>query len=126
MSLGKIKTNVKTGIGQLQTSQGLKHMVVWLGIGAALGVIIDLVLEYLMRNYINGWLATQTYIPQRIDGIGIFPNSTFLSYDDLALLISTIVLLFTKRLWLVVGYFIGWYSSSYLGLYTAMGLPKPA
>jgi len=129
MSLGKAKTRVKEGVKQLQSIEGLQRVVVHLGLGVAIGVIVDLILQYIMAALIAGGIMTREQ--QIVKGFTIFPNSfdpttgeAIMAVDDLLLLIITVLLVFSKKFWMVIGFFIGWYFSSYLGLYTALGLEQ--
>jgi hypothetical protein len=139
MSLQKIKTNVKTGVGELKTAEGMKRLLVHLGIGAAIGVIAKLALEAIMWFGLGNALDKAGY--SCLVGFKIYPNATqyrtwdnttqqyvlhtgdFIAWDDLALLLITILLLFTRKLWFVIGFFAGWYSSGYFNLYDSLGLP---
>ncbi len=47
----------------------------------------------------------------------------YMYFDDLILLISSLLLLLTRKWWFVIGYTIGWYTSSYMHLYTLLKLP---
>lgn len=123
MSLGKAKTRIKEGVKELQSVEGLKHTASWLGLGIAIGAIIQLVLEYIWFNVVGTELSTQW----RINGVSIYPNINpdYITGDQVILIVLTVALLFTKKLWLTVGFLIGWYTSGLMGLYSALGLPKP-
>jgi len=123
MSLGKAKTRIKAGVTELQSVKGLKRVAVNLGIGAAIGAIVSLVITYLMMHFIEPALGGEANT--RITGFSIYPNQTYMHYDDVLLLIVTVMLLISRKLWLVVGFFLGWYGSRYMGLYSALGLPTP-
>ena len=131
MSLGKAKSSVKAGVKELTSIKGLKRVLVNLGIGTAIGAIVSLVITYIMMHFIEPALGGEANT--RIVGFSIYPNmvdattgTPYMHYDDVLLLIVTIMLLISKKLWLVVGFFLGWYSSRYLGLYSALGLPTPS
>lgn len=131
MSLGKAKTRIKEGVKELQTVQGMKRVAVRVGIGYAVGTIVDLILCYIFTNFVYPAVKDpETGAIPRFEGFSIFPNSYYtdaagnnvyyMHYDDLLLLIVTVILLFTKKLWFVVGFFMGWYFSSYMNLYGAL------
>lgn len=63
-----------------------------------------------------------------LDGFSIYPFQNvqghyYMYYDDVILLISTVGLLLTKKVWFVLGYFVGWYFSGYFGVYRLLKLP---
>jgi len=127
--LGKAKTRVKAGIKDLQSVQGLKRVAVHTALGAAIGAIVSLLITYIMMHFIEPALGGEANT--RIVGFGIYPNMVdaagvpYMHYDDVLLLIVTVMLLISKKLWLVIGFFLGWYGSRYMGLYSALGLPTP-
>jgi len=123
MSLGKASTRIKAGVKELQSVQGMKSVLKNVGLGAAIGGIVSLVLTYLMLHVFNE--AAGGAANTRIEGYSIYPNQTFVGYDDILLIVVTVLLLASKKLWLVVGFFTGWYVSRYMGLYSALGLPTP-
>lgn len=119
----------------MQSVSGIKRMVVELGIGAAVGVIVDLILAYIFINIVRPALATTEdpigEEPTRIYGFSIFPNQVatdgrpFMHWDDIILIVITVAMVFSKKLFLTLGFFVGWYFSSYMGLYDALSLPHP-
>lgn len=126
MSLRKPVSRIKEGVKELGSPQGIKRVAVHFGLGVALGAILDLILQYIMLNLINPNTDQPTYIV----GFNIMPNHVIdgepvLFYDDILLILLTVMMLFTKKLWFVVGFFTGWYFSSYMGLYDSLNLPKP-
>ena len=141
MSLQKIKTTVKTGFTDLQSAEGIKRTLVHLGVGAAIGVIADLALQAIWTFAGIGDMLAKAGYPCLV-GFSIFPQNTsymawnpttkvyeikqgaWMAWDDVILLAATVLLLLSKKLFFVIGFFIGWYSSSYFGLYDALGLPK--
>ena len=134
LSLGKIKTRVKEGITEVQSVQGIKKVALNFSIGASLGAIVDLILEGIIHNFVQPAIGVK---PTKIWGFGIFPNhhainpatgkdEYWIAVDDLCLIVITLALLMSKKLWLVLGFLTGWYFSSYMGLYQALGLPEPA
>jgi len=130
MSLGKPISKVKEGVKALQSPQGIKRTVVHLGIGAALGALLDIILTYIMTNFIYKWMQDNspdpaTWTKPCFEGFSIFPDQTCLYYDEVLLIVITVFMFFSKKLWLVVGFFLGWYFSRYLGLYAALNLPTP-
>ena len=142
-AIQKVKSRAKEGVNQLQSLSGIKKVAVYFGMGYAIGTIVDLFMEFIMTmlvyplideknpdgTYVNG-IGHHT----RLEGITIYPNHYytneageevgFMHYDDILLLIVTILMLASKKLWLVLGFFFGWYFSSYLGLYNTFNLPK--
>jgi len=116
MSVGKIKAGIK----QATTMKGIPRVLMHLGIGFVLGVIVDLILQKL------AW----TFLPEDKPALNIgfpffisHPEMTYLPWDDLLLLVITVVALFTKKFWLVIGFFLGWYISSDQNLYGALIAP---
>jgi hypothetical protein len=110
--------------------------------GVAMGVLVDLGLNYIFTQYVYPMTDEKNPDGTYKMGLGqhslfikdftIFPDqyvsvggttTYYMYYDDFILLLSTIALLFTKKVWFVLGYFIGWYSSSYGNLYTLLKLP---
>jgi len=143
MSLQKPVARIKEGVKEIQSLTGVKRVLVYLGIGAALGVIVDLIVEMIWWYSGIGEYLNKAGYPALV-GFTIFPNNTsysawnpttkqyetkqglWMAWDDLILLIVTIALLFSRKFWLVIGFFLGWYSSSYFNLYDSLGLPRPA
>lgn len=123
MSLKSIGSKVKTGVGELTSVSGMKKTAMWLGIGAAIGAIVAVVLHYIQLFVINKYAAAYA----KIDGFGIYPNQTTpaLYVEDILLIVISVAMLATKKFWLTIGFVLGWYGSNYLGLYTALGLPQP-
>lgn len=124
--MSKIVEKTKTGVGQITKSP--KTVLMQLAIGGAVGVIIDLILEFIMWHGVSDWINSQEAIPNRLElGWSIFPNQTWIAWDDVLLLIITLGMLlfgwFRKRFWYIIGFFFGWYGSSFLGLYNALLRP---
>lgn len=135
MSLSKVKTKLTSSVTDLKSTQGLKRVALEFGAGAAIGVIVDLLLQFIMYNLVFPsikWYKCQLW------GFNIYPSDAWVTtnpdtgkteghvaYDDILLIVVTVMLLATKKLWFVLGFFTGWYSSSYLGLYVTLGLPEP-
>jgi len=133
MSLGKVKTKITEGVKELGNTQGLKRVVTNFGIGVALGAIVDLILAYIMINIVEPAMGVKA---TRIYGFSIFPNfndtnpdtgnmEPYMPYDDILQIIICVLLLMSKKLWLVIGYFVGFYATSYMGLYYSLDLPTP-
>ena len=121
MSLGKIKTGIK----QATTSEGIPKVILHLIIGFTVGVIADNILEAIVyATSKTGWGRLEVGFKFYI---GV--DTTSIAYDDLILLGISIVLLFTKKLWFVIGFILGWYISSCAGLYgklfKPLGAPSP-
>lgn len=136
MSLGKVKTTLKTGVGELQSTAGLKRVAMHTGIGFAIGAIVFLIIRAIFIHLIYsknglGWLEVHPDHPElpagppMIWGVSIFPDGRDLMYDEVLLIIITLVTLVSKKLWFTIGFFLGWYTSDYLGLYSALGIPVP-
>lgn len=141
MSLGKVKTNIVSGVKDLKTPEGMKRALVQLGVGAILGVIVDLVLQAIWVLGGVGDMLNKAGYPV-LAGVKIFPQDTaygkwnpttktndliqgdFICWDDVILIIITLALLLSKKVFFVIGFFLGWYFSSYLGLWQALGLPS--
>ena len=123
MSLGKLTSKVKDGVGDLKSASGLKHTALHLGMGAAIGAIVSIVMHYIQLFVINKYMAAYA----KFDGYSIYPNQTVkaIYVEDIVLILATVGLLFSKKLWFTVGFFLGWYGSNYMGFYTALGLPQP-
>jgi len=128
MSLSKATTKVKAGVKELQSPAGLKRVFVYGGLGFAIGSIISLVLTYIMEHFVYPYLkenaedpATWTK-PYAVTGYEIFPDAKGITWDSIILIIITVMMLFSKKFWLTTGFFLGWYFSRYLGLYTSLGL----
>ena len=132
MSLGKATGKIKSGVKQLGSVQGLKQTAIHLGTGFAIGTIVDLIMSYIFINFVNPQFKDPTtgYVPA-INGFSIIeghaqPDGTPCIYlDDFIELLVTIVMIFTKKLWLTIGFFLGWYVTSLMGLYYVLGLPTP-
>jgi len=120
MSVGKIKSAVT----QVTTKKGLPQVIMQLAIGFIFGVIADLIMEALVwtTNRKTGWgnleVGFQFYYK--------WPSLTVISYDDLVLLAITIAAFFTRKFWLVFGFFFGWYISSNEQLYDIIAIPLGA
>lgn len=121
----KVKSGITTAV------DNPTKFLISLGVGFGLGIIADLLLEYLARNHIKE-LAGDT-LDKRIAlpfdfwvltelGEG-WKNS--LSYDDAILLVITIFMLFTKKFVTTFGFFLGWYISSSYDLYSTFNIEKP-
>ena len=142
MSLQKPVARIKEGVKELQSLTGIKHILVYLGMGYVLGVIADIVMEAIwLWSGIGTWLNKQGY--PALVGFTIFPQNTsyqawnpttslyetkqglWMAWDDVIMLIITVALLFSRKFWLVIGFFLGWYTSSYMNLSGALGIPKP-
>jgi hypothetical protein len=140
MSLGKVKGNITSGIKDLQSAEGLKRTAVHLGVGVAFGVIADFVLQAVWElGGVSDMLAKAGYAV--LAGFTVFPQNTsyrawdsatqtwvikegaWMAWDDVILLIITVALLLTRKIWFVLGFFLGWYFSSYMNLWGALGLP---
>jgi len=140
MSLGKVKGNITSGIKDLQSAEGLKRTAVQLGVGVAFGVIADFALQAVWELGGVGDMLSKAGYPV-LAGFTVFPQNTsyvawdaatktyvtkqgaWMAWDDVILLIITIALLLTRRIWFVLGFFLGWYFSSYMNLWGALGLP---
>lgn len=140
MSLQKPVARIKEGVTQIQSLSGIKKVLVYLGLGVVFGVIADIVLEAIWL-----WSGIATYMNKSgypcLEGFTIFPSNTsyqkwngqayetkqglWMAWDDVILLVITVAMLFSKKFWLVIGFFIGWYSSSYMNLSGSLGIPKP-
>jgi hypothetical protein len=120
MSLGKIKTGIK----QVTTMEGIPKILMHLGIGFAVGVIADWLLEAIVwaTSSGKGWGRVEVGFPF----YGVNPNYstvTSIAYDDVLLMGITVIALFTKKFWLVIGFFLGWYLSSSFDLYSRIVKP---
>lgn len=114
-------SKVKSGIKGATTSPA--NFIISLGIGFGAGILADLILEAIWWH--GGATALQPVLGNEFPYFGIFPNrTTSMAWDDFFLLLITIAMLFTKKFVLTLGFFIGWYTASYYGLYDAFGLPK--
>lgn len=106
--------------------------------GALMGVIVNFVLSYIFSiivypatdkkgtdgNYSDPVGMHTLYI----DGVSVYPfqnvnGQYYMYYNELIEVLSTIALLVTKKYWFVIGYFAGWYSAGYFGLYRMLKLP---
>ena len=130
MSLGKARTRIKAGVKQLTSPEGLKRTVVHLGIGAALGALLDIILTYIMINFVYKYLKENaedpaTWVKPSIEGFSIFPDQQVTYYDEVLLIVITVIMVMSKKFWIVIGFFLGWYFSRYLGLYAVLDLPTP-
>lgn len=133
MSLGKARTRIKEGVKQIQSLEGAQRVVVNLGIGAAVGAIAQIILTYIMMSFVYPLFQKPEMPPPCIQGFSIFPNQFgfdlegnkiyYTTFTDIILIIATVAMLVSKKFWIVIGFFIGWYSSTYFGLYEALGLP---
>ena len=132
MSLKKPMSSLKSGVKELGSVQGMKHVLTNLGAGFAIGAIVDLIMSYIFINFVNPQFKDPTtgYVPA-INGFALIPHHTqpdgtpCIYLDDFIELLVTIAMLFTKKLWVTVGFFLGWYVTSYMGLYYVLGLPEP-
>jgi hypothetical protein len=124
MSLGSLASKVKQGGSALTSVSGMKSTAMHLAIGASVGAIVSLVMHYIQLFVINKYLTQYA----KFDGFSIYPNAATQSIyvEDIVLILATVGMLFTKKLWLTIGFFLGWYGSNYLGFYTALHLPTPA
>jgi hypothetical protein len=122
MSLKSLGTKAKTAVGDLTSIGGIKSFAIHLAIGAAIGAAVSLVMHYIQLFVINKYMAKYA----KFDGFSIYPNQAtqVLYIEDIVLILITVSLLFTKKLWITLGFALGWYASNYLGLYTALGLPQ--
>jgi len=115
-----IKAKVKGAVTQASTMKGIPRVLIHVAIGFVVGVIADIILEWLVVSTSEtGWGQLET-------GFSIYykdPAMTYIPYDDLILLIVTIIALFTKKFWVVIGFFLGWYISSNEGLYGKIVAP---
>jgi hypothetical protein len=121
---------------------GLKGKLFAMLFGAVVGVLVDLGLNYLFTMYVYPMTDEKDASGNYTQDVGrhtlfikdftIFPNqyvsvggttTYYMYFDDLILLASTIVLLMTRKWYFVLGYFIGWYTSSITHLYTVLKLP---
>lgn len=117
MSVGKIKS----AMTQVTTAKGIPKVLITLAIGFIFGVIADFIMEALVWATApeKGWGCLEI-------GFSFYykkPDITCISYDDLILLGVTIAAFFTRKLWLVLGFFLGWYISSNEMLYHAIAVP---
>lgn len=98
-------------------------MAMHLAIGAGLGAIVALVMHYIQLFVINKYAAAYS----KVTVFSIYPNSgnSDLYVEDIVLIIASAAMLFTKKLWLTVGFVLGWYGSNYMGFYSALKLPEP-
>lgn len=126
--MSKIVEKGKTAVKSITESP--KTVVMQLLIGGAIGVLIDLFLEFIMWHGLGDLIKKQEWMPERLE-VG-FPfyathDITSIAWDDVLLLIITIGMLFfgwfRKRFWFIIGFFFGWYGSSSLGLYNALLKP---
>ena len=140
MSLGKVKGNITSGIKDLQSAQGLKRTAVHLGLGAVIGVVADLAFQAVWTLGGVGEMLNKAGYPCLV-GFSVYPQNTqymawnpttkayemkqgaWMAWDDVILLVITVALLLTKKVWFVLGFFLGWYASSYMNLWGALGLP---
>jgi len=128
MSLGKARTRIKEGVKEIQSTQGLKRVAVNMGMGATIGFIFNLILTYI---HLQIAVAVGGLKNLYVVGFSIYPDhldidgNPYIYYAEILQIIVTVFLLTTKKLWFVVGFFLGWYFSGYLGLYDALGLPVP-
>lgn len=130
-AIGKVKTKLKEGIGEVKESP--TRAITHVGIGVAIGAIFDLILEHLMWSGVADWIQSQENIPNALYGFTIFPNNIdaegtlWMAWDDVILLIITIGMFifgwFKKGMLYIIGFTIGWYLASYLGLYSSLLKP---
>jgi len=108
-------TKVKTGVKSAINSPA--RFIVSLGVGFALGVIADLLMEAIVyyTKPGEGWGVLEVGFP-----FYYTKTITYIPYDDLVLLIATALMLFTKKFVLTLGFFLGWYISSCNGFYNAI------
>jgi len=115
--MSKVIGKVKTGVSSAISSPA--RFLVSLGIGFAIGVIADIIMEYIA-------LKAYTPLSGRLEvGFSIyygFPEVTSIAYDDVIMIIATIAMLFTKRFVTTLGFFLGWYISSNEQLASRLGL----
>lgn len=104
--------------------KGAKNAAIWFGIGFALGVIAQWALRALQLFVINKYFPDYS----KIDGFKIYPNAPTNSVyvEDIILILLSISMLLTKKIWLTLGFTGGWWISGYMGFYDAISLPKPA
>lgn len=132
-------SSLKNKAGNLASGgNSWKSRIIAMLFGLAVGVGVDLLLQYIFTMYV--YPATDEKLPDGsyamaagqhtlfIDNISIYPwqnvqGHYYMYFDDLILLASTVILLFTKKFWFVIGYFAGWYTSGYMHLYTTLKLP---
>jgi hypothetical protein len=128
--LSKIVGKVKTGVSNIADKP--TTVLMQLGLGVAIGVIIDLLLEFAMYHGIKQWI--DDYVgteDNRLDwGFAFYynhPELLSIAWDDVILLIITMGMLFfgwfRKRFWSIIGFFLGWYLSSCHGWYQAILKP---
>lgn len=111
-------TKAKAGItGKYGALNRPARFIISLGIGFALGVIADVIMQYIYRNFIAmhiepAW-GSRPPIPFWYYK---YPDIKRIAWDDLFMTIITIAMLFTKKFVLTLGFFLGWYISSNEGL----------
>jgi len=110
--IGKVKGGIKGGISSPA------RFIVSLGIGFALGVILDLIMEYVYRNFLAGTIEGQLGSRWEVG----FPfymghDVTSIAWDDVIMLIITVFMLFSRKFVTTLGFFLGWYLSSCYGWY---------
>jgi len=115
--MSKVIGKVKTGVSGAVKSPA--RFIVSLGIGFALGVIVDIIMEYIA-------LKAYTPLSGRLEvGFSIyygFPEVTSIAYDDLIMILITVLMLFSKKFVTTLGFFLGWYISSNEQLASRLGL----
>ena len=149
MSLKDMGSKVQSGAKTLAGGGGIggwkggwKGKLLAVLFGALVGVLVDLGLNYIFTMFVYPMTDEKDQSGNYTQEVGrhslfirdfsIFPSqyvsvggttTYYMYYDDLILLLSTILLLMTRKIWFVIGYFIGWYASSYTYLYTKLRLP---
>ena len=141
MSLSKVSSKAKAGIGQLQSMTGLKKTAVHMGLGFVLGVITDLFLNYIFEFFIypavvdeNGKLP-EGWVIKDFSFFGHYvevpvtdqhPDGKLYTekWDNILGLVIGLVLLMSKKFWIVMGYLLGWYASNYYGLFVSLGITE--
>ena len=109
-----IKAKAKTAITEATTAKGIPLLIRNFLLGLALGFLVDFILEAIV------WLTSEKGWGGVEVGFSIYyanPSTTKIPYDDVLLIIATIVMLFSKKLWFVFGFFVGWYVGSNTGIY---------
>lgn len=135
--MSAIKTKVKTGIEEVTAKP--KLAIVHFVMGFVIGVIVDLILEHLVWSGLNQiWTPKDQggygWLPPRLEGFTIFPKNVeadtgiaWMAWDDVFLLIFSVGMFifgwFKKGLIYIAGFTMGWYFSSYFGMYNALLKP---
>lgn len=145
MSLKDVGSKIQTSAKQMASGNkygGMKGKLFAILFGAVVGVLVDLGLNYIFTMYVYPMTDAKNPDGTYKEDVGrhtlfikdftIFPSqyvtvggttTYYMYFDDLILLISTLLMLMTRKWWFVLGYFIGWYSSSMTQLYTRLKLP---